>query len=433
MKTPLHAPVPGQDIWNYLGGKYFSQPQLTCVLRLDGRLNWDKLTRAVRLSLDSEPVLGCRIRDTGPQAVWEPRTDLDTLELCSQTDASGSANAVEAEVQRFVGELYDFDRHCQLRVRVIHADTDTLCIKAEHAATDAAGMKRYTRLLAQIYNDLFHYRNHVPQPARWENRSLEQVLQSPAAAPFLAKEITEPAEWVALPYQSAPAGPPEVLVRRLSPERFSLLKKYARKQQATVNDVLLTAYARAIGPRARLRDQCVAINMTTDLRRYLPAGDSGAVCNLSGMNPVIFPFQPAETFEETLCKVSNETKKIKQNGPGLQSAQGMFPLAAANFPELNSAFGQSFEQMRQSGYTNPWFSNLGIMADRPLEFGLQAVVDYYMVGPALYSPGLILLAGTYADTLTLTFNYFPATFDASWFKKLFDDLITDVTAAIQTA
>ncbi|HEX3028238.1 MAG TPA: alcohol acetyltransferase, partial [Clostridia bacterium] len=53
-------PADGQDIYNYVARYRIANFQTQAVMKLDGRLDFNKLSEAVRLSFDVEPVFGCR-------------------------------------------------------------------------------------------------------------------------------------------------------------------------------------------------------------------------------------------------------------------------------------------------------------------------------------------------------------------------------------
>ncbi|MHB8063306.1 MAG: condensation domain-containing protein, partial [Ruminiclostridium sp.] len=53
-------PANGHDIYNYVARYGMSNLQIQAIMKLDGRLDFDKLKRAIKLSVDAEPVLKCR-------------------------------------------------------------------------------------------------------------------------------------------------------------------------------------------------------------------------------------------------------------------------------------------------------------------------------------------------------------------------------------
>ena len=64
-KFPAFLPAPMWDQMQYLIRKVSDQ-QIRAVIQFDGNVDQEVLRKAVRLSLDVEPVLGCRFVERDP-------------------------------------------------------------------------------------------------------------------------------------------------------------------------------------------------------------------------------------------------------------------------------------------------------------------------------------------------------------------------------
>ena len=73
MAIPNKLKVTSQDAYNYAAGKVFADQQLCMVIKLSGTLDENALAKAVRLTMDLEPVLGCRFVENGGNPFWERR------------------------------------------------------------------------------------------------------------------------------------------------------------------------------------------------------------------------------------------------------------------------------------------------------------------------------------------------------------------------
>jgi len=69
MVIPNKFNVTTQDAYNYAASKFFSDQQLCMILKVSEKLEEDSLAKAVRLTLDLEPVLGCKLIENGKSAV----------------------------------------------------------------------------------------------------------------------------------------------------------------------------------------------------------------------------------------------------------------------------------------------------------------------------------------------------------------------------
>lgn len=80
-KNTLCFPVVAQDAVNYLIDKYLANSQISCILRLNGKLNKTILQQAVRISLDAEPILGCCFIADDDHPFWELQTNFETSDF----------------------------------------------------------------------------------------------------------------------------------------------------------------------------------------------------------------------------------------------------------------------------------------------------------------------------------------------------------------
>ena len=278
--------------------------QLHTVLYPAGRLDADRLARAVRLTLDAEPVLGCGF------VTQDPRVRRPFWQRCEGLDASSAfrlaeTDRTEAALWAFITEPMDHSEGPQVQVRLFRdGQRDTACIKISHVAADVGGMKHYAYLLAATYGRLETDPTYRPARNLSGRRDQRQVYGPLGPRGWLRG--LEP-RWGAPtwpdPYENAGRNDWRYAVRRLPAEDFRALRAYGRAaappdlrvgiaggvigdgraRGATVNDLLLTALFRAL--RATLRPTAEQLGMTVpmDLRRYLPGGEADAVCNLTGV------------------------------------------------------------------------------------------------------------------------------------------------------
>lgn len=422
---PEGFPFVAQDNFNYLADKYGGNSKLSCVIQLNGRINEVILKQAVRLSLDEEPILGCRLIEDDNNPFWEPRKDLDTLEICSVIETQ----QVELELHKFIGEVYDFICDCQIKVKVFRAESDTICIKLNHACSDVGGIKRYVDLLVSIYNHLFHHRQYVVESKLYYSRDQELIFQNPSIANMiqnLKEEDSSASHTVVFPCSIGVNKEQTVALGKMYPEHFDAVSSYARSKGATINDVLLTAYIRVISKIAKIQNATISVHLTVDLRRYLPDRLDGPICNLSGMELITTRQNLNESFNGTLSNVLIETKRIKNNYPGIRMALFIQMVAKSNFKDAKTLFQQLREDDIKRGQSNPWFSNVGVISEKKIKFGLLEAVDCYMVGPALYSPVFMMLASTYNKTLTLSANFFQSTMHKVLVQQMIDTMLCDL-------
>jgi NRPS condensation-like uncharacterized protein len=79
----IQIPANGQDLANHIGSLWNANGQLQIVLEFDAKLDFDCLKKAVRLSLDSEPILGCYFVENEHHPYWERLENVDKIDWCT--------------------------------------------------------------------------------------------------------------------------------------------------------------------------------------------------------------------------------------------------------------------------------------------------------------------------------------------------------------
>lgn len=426
----VYFPVDAYDGFNIIYEKYFGNCQINGILQLNGKINEEILKDAIRISWKVEPILGCCLVEVDNEIVWKQREDLDQLEACSIVETQ----EVEAELQAFVSKKYNYVNDCQVKVRIVRADFDTICVKIHHACSDAGGLKQYIKLLIAIYDKLEKGEQYAVKNRQSANRSQDLVLRLPSIENIVTSEEdnSSPKDTVGFPCSVSGNEEQMFLLRKINSEQVDVIKNYARQRGATVNDILLTAYNKALSKYAKIQDNMLSVCVTADLRRYLPDDNEIAICNFSGMNVIEISHNLDESFDETLSKVLSKTKKMKSNHLALKGALD-FSKTFTNigFKNMDAYFQHLGEEIIRTGVSNPWFSNVGVMSDKKSNFGLLEIEDYYIVGPAMFPPGSGIVPSTYNNTLTLSINFFQSTLQKEMMEQFIDAILTNLCSCVK--
>ena len=145
------------------------------------------------------------------------------------------------------------------------------------------------------------------------------------------------------------------------------------------------------------------IQVSIDLRRYLPDCKAEAICNLSGALYVSLERKLGETFGKTLLRVSELMRKLKEDYPGVESAAGLEYLFSQGFAGMEKYMMQSAELGKKYHVTFPLLSNFGTIDQ--YNFGDLEILKGCISSPVMYYPGFMLGASTYNGTLTLSIGY----------------------------
>lgn len=433
---PAIIPASGYDIYNYIAKYGMASFQLQIIMKLDGRLDFDKLVRAVKLSLDAEPVLGCRFINSNPPH-WKRFEDIDNIKFCSFEETDNSEEAV----QRFLGSPMSMDNDPMVIAKLIRSsECDTLVLKINHVCCDGSGAKEYIQLLSDIYSRIVSEDNvFVPTPSmrnRKDHVSLLKVLSEyDPMTSYTTLQQTPSTMWQ-FPWKNIRTGNTAFAMCRLPYGYLDILNNYAKTRGATINDLLITAFFRAMFKISKPSyDIPMDISITTDLRKYLPNHKTEAIRNFSGGVVLRIPRKVNELFEDTLSRVMTVTKDLKDRHPSLENAKKVDYSEKMNFHQI-CAYFKTLSQFIDLASQNPFIvlnrcspvlSNIGFISKSLIKFGENTVTDVYSLPPAIRAPGILILVGTYNGVITLTVGYYKPSVQKSdmegLLNKIKDELI----------
>lgn len=405
---PGVLPANGHDIYNYVARYGMANFKIQAIMQLDGRLDPDKFLKAIRLSVDVEPVFGCRfIRNHPPY--WKRLDDINNTIFCTFEENDNLDDAV----QRFMESPLDMDNDPMVKLKVISSGLyDTLCVQINHTCCDGTGAKEYLKLLSDIYSCI-DKGDYVPKPNSRTRQDQDRLfselgITDPEAAWDPLLEV--PKTMWTFPWQPAKVDITpiaHVVVCRLPNGHIDQMYQYGKARGARINDIIMTAFYRVMFEMSQpLYGIPMDISSTVDLRRYLPNQKTEAIRNFSGGFDTRMARLAEEPFEGTLSRVVAMMNEIKKRRPGLQSAVGLERVEKANFHET-LAFYQNLSQC--SSYVDkcaPVISNLGFIDKSLIKFGEIVVTDAYIVPPAVSAPGVLLCISSYNDILTLAISYY---------------------------
>jgi len=400
------------------GGCMISDMQIHCVISFAGhpdhKIDEQRMAKAVKLTLDAEPILGCRFAVRRWRMLWERRTDLHEAELFS----FAASENTEAEMLRFLSEPSDPCKDLMVKVLLLRSDTkDRLCIKVSHLAADAAGVKDYAYLLASVYRKLADNPGYRPVPNLNGSRSMRQISRQFGFLKkigILRRTLTEvkqsvfPRKHCSFPLIKGDPADRAFVIRRISPELFREIRAYGKRHGATLNDVLLTAICRSFFDLIQpAPDVPLRLISTADLRRYLPSGKAEAICNLSGIFHLKLNRKPDDDFKDTLIEIHRQMNFIKNDFIGL-GYHPIFVLSSLLVPaSLNLRIGKKKAEKLLDGdrKTPPGFTNMGAIDTEQLVFGDAEVTDAFLTAPVMFSPLLLIGLSGFGESLTMSVGF----------------------------
>ncbi len=383
----------------------FMRPQLGATVEFESHLDAARVTRAVRLLADAEPVLGCRFVAAAVPPVWERVEDLDELAL---TEVRESAD-FPADAAAFVAEPFDPAMGPQLRAALLRGTSrDALVLAVSYIAVDGRALKDALYLLGGIYAKLEREPDWRP-PVNDGARNTEPIIhETKIVDRFKAlrpADLFPPTGWGIRGVSRQ--GSPLYVWRNVEPTTYRKLVQYGRVHDATVNDVLIAAYYRSLYAVLKPKpDALTPVQLSCDLRSLMPEGVRLALANISATWNVGVVLDSGEPFAETLKCVVEQTSEWKRSGAAAQKAIG---LGLADRLQRKKGLDVLRTQTDAAagklghGTGYPALTNVGVIDAGRLDFGAHPhVTSAYLFGPIAFPSGFVLTASTFRDCLRLS-------------------------------
>jgi NRPS condensation-like uncharacterized protein len=397
----------------------FHDGQCRCVFRFDGFAEVTKMARTVELSLRVTPVLDYRFVYNPWQFYWEkcsvstgivPFRFVDTLDP-------------DKEITGILAEPMNPKQGPQVSVSLIRCGYDSLCVKLSHMVADAMGLLDYICILGNIYNQLLIDPGYIPPETTMGNRGQGQILKR-VGIPALIKGIflwNYPKSQWGFPKVSSNISGRAFSVRIISQKRVTNLKAHCNKKGVKFTEFLIAAFYQALIdvliPPSGAR---LPIELTIDLRQYLPSGKADTICDLAGAYFPVIRHTKGQGFEQTLQKVVSAVSRAKTGQPWLGSA--LFLELITIFPTfIQTWYAQKVMRQELTTETShPFFSNLGSVDHTIFDFGDLKAVDLGLFGPVSFPPNFLITVYSFQGKLYLTSSFCPTAADPQMVNRFFD-------------
>jgi NRPS condensation-like uncharacterized protein len=403
-----------------------SDGQMHGMIAFNGRVDAGRMARAIRLSLDAEPVLGCRLVKGPVRLRWQRADGLDCLDLCPVVETDDALN----EAFKFMSSPMDVFTAPQVQARLFRSDRDALCVRMTHAVADGGGFKEYLGLLSSIYRRIGIDPGYRPIPNLDGSRSQGQLVKhvglSPLVRPGLRFSVPR-LEWC-FPGTGPDYSGRCFLTADIGPVKSAAIRAYARDRGVTINDLLLTAYYRSLfevldAPAGRPMPITVPVN----LRRYLPSGKAGGICTLSGLFIPAISREPGEPFEDTLARIHNAMDTAKRDKMDLSQVLFLQLAFLPGYVPMRFAMRHVMKPLARGLMTLPCFSNLGVIRQDDLNFGDVNVADVSLFGPVAFPPYFDFTVYSFGDTMRCSIGYCDSAADVKLVKSMLEIFLREIS------
>jgi NRPS condensation-like uncharacterized protein len=415
-----------QDRWLYTD-RFLYAHAFHIAISFGGRVDEDRLQRALRLAMDAEPVFGCRYVP-GRTPYWERRSDLDSLRLCEIAPTAD----VAAELERFLEKPNDPTCDPPIRARIVRGANDAVLFQINHVAADGAGGRDLVARIAALYRETGD-RPVVVAPNLGERGTIQLFRELGAwncLRLFRTPLRRADRHWRFPTADVTDQGALRVAMRRLPPAGLEALKAYGKSWGATLNDIFVAACFRALwcfldSPYGIPQNIAVPV----DIRRYLGPGKTEAIGNFTAP---VFPRLPRvrdEAFEGTLQRVREVAlARHSRRESALFLMLFLSLLHHLAMPGAERASKKRYRKHAANGYTDVVFSNTGVLAAEQLDFGVP-VTDAYIVSQAAYAPGLLMTVGSFQRTLSFSITYPSRALRCADVERFLDTFVEELAEA----
>ncbi|MGN0771882.1 MAG: condensation domain-containing protein [Christensenellales bacterium] len=372
------------DMVQFIFRNYYDR-MIHTVLWFDGQLDENAVRLAVKHIVDRAEVLKSTFKPGFFRPKWVVNENYDESQLVKVVETDDVVNTA----YQCLAQSFSYREKLQLKVFIVTDGTKSaLAFLVNHMCFDGGDFGYFLTKFFECYNSVKQNGNCDDVEIKTGSRDADQLYEN--MTPERAKEakgLYKNVSRTGIKHKFAFSDDKQNLttrftVKKLSQEQLDSIKVKAKSADASLNDILLAGYLRAIAKQLSLsQDEPVNVTSMVDLRRHLPDRQTKGMTNLTGFMPCKIQ-GVGEDFATTLQRVTEQTKAAKSDPnlglyglPLLKLAFTIFPYAIA-------------EAAIRIGYVNPLIGMSNIGTVDPIKYKLDGLnlTDAFMTGATKYKP-----------------------------------------------
>ncbi|PKL59758.1 MAG: hypothetical protein CVV33_06200 [Methanomicrobiales archaeon HGW-Methanomicrobiales-4] len=399
----------------------FSNQIIHMVIHLEGRINYELLSRAVFDATRAEPITWCHLVLEQDTLWWEMNPDLEEKDLVMSLSAPDPGEFIHKALS------YPIDSYQGPMIQVVliqssDSEGDILVINAHHAVMDGRGLKDIVGLIMTRYKNLRNGDQIELLPIPISQRQLPKVstlisgddqnLSSESLEAWLSKST--------VPIRSLDAEKDQYSLLTFTAERMQIIQATRKEWGMTINDLLIAIIARvcsSVIPEES--DQVIPLFTTIDLRRYLPDTRVRSVMNYSTAFEVRVPVKKDDSLRETGILVHHLMNEIKAGTPGLDGVREAERLYEEGHVAATAELHAAWDEILRAGTKTTLFSNTGIISRESIDPGLPQVIHAYILPTHSLPPGFFFALSTFDDQMTISATYYTPAYDPDLVHRIF--------------
>ena len=402
----------------YLFRNYYDRT-MHAVYRYAERVDVDALKTAYMAVLKKIDVLHSTFVKNPINPYWVVNEDYTSDDFFTFVETDSPEDALERFITR---EVSPFGK-VQFRAALIRSgSSDTWAVICNHMCFDGSDLRYFNMKVAESYTKLIKT-GDPDVDIKDGTRSAEQVYSGMSEedrrhAKSLYKNVSAVENKIVFPFgEDDETLRPRLILKKLAAEDFLKMKARGKSMGATVNDVIVAAYFRALFAFVETDGRALTVPCMYDLRRYT-GGASEGLTNMIGFMPCTLDSVGAD-MAKTVEKVKAALRPAKEDRfTGLYSLP-LLKLAYTLFPHFLAEFAIKL------GYTNPYIgmSNIGLINPAEFVLGGSAPYDAFYSGAIKFKPYMQLALTTFKNEITFSIGVRVTDTE----QKLFESFLDKVT------
>ncbi len=208
---------------------------------------------------------------------------------------------------------------------------------------------------------------------------------------------------------------------RYNSNDFQKIKQFAKKQEVTLNTLLMAAYFDALKKCLKPSESTKEVQFMIDLRKYLPSNTTQNVCNLSAILNADLPTKTTD-FLELVKQTDLAIRKVTDTNNFIHGTIAGDLAEEAGYEAIKDFVKADWENIQKTGKCTPMISNLGILSSETIRFGKAEIKDICLISPAFFAPAFMIGIMTYNNILTINASYYSPGIDTKQVKELLNKI-----------
>jgi len=396
----------------------------------EGSLDIEALRKSATFIVDRFPIFRSSFKSNTINPYWHVNEDFDSEEIVK----SVLCDDLRKSVLNSLSKEIPFDGKYQFEITAHYCrGQSAISILVNHMCMDGSDYKYFIEKLIEGYNISLDGGDVASMDFKVGDRGYLQLYKDMSEedaekAKSLYKNISRTGIKNKFDFTDDEDCTTRFNFAKLSPQTLDSLKKKGKEHSATLNDIFITAYARAIQPLlAESDDKRIVITSMKNLRDKITSHQSDAMTNLTGFVPCVIDEIEGD-FVSTLEVVAEKTRLAKDDKfCGLYGVP-LLALAFRLFPYSISEFAIKL------GYENPLvgMSNIGIIDEEKITpRGLKSF-DAFMTGATKFKPYIQLTCTTFDNELTMCIAQKCSDEDERRIRLLLDGVVNQLNDFLQS-